>query len=132
MSAEKQRLIGYIAADTRGMPPSDIASLLSAHDYAAVDWTMEQFDPLDNPASQLADLVSLAADHGLSVRQLMVHQDYVVDEPRVWEERIRRTELALEAAAQAGIPTVGVLTGPNRWETGHAEIGRSEEHTSEL
>jgi sugar phosphate isomerase/epimerase len=119
-----ERLIGYIAADTRGMPPSDIVSRLSAYGYDAVDWTMEQFDPIEHPASQLRGLVSLAADHGLSVRQLMVHQDYVVDEPGIWEERVRRTELALEAAAEAGIPTIGVLTGPNRWETGHAEIGR--------
>jgi sugar phosphate isomerase/epimerase len=119
-----ERLIGYIAADTRGMPPSDIVSLLSAHGYDAVDWTMEQFDPIEHPASRLAELVSLAADHGLSVRQLMVHQDYVVEERRLWEERVRRTELALEAAAEAGIPTIGVLTGPNRWETGHAKIGR--------
>jgi sugar phosphate isomerase/epimerase len=117
------RLIGYIAADTRGMPPAGIAAQLSAHGYDAVDWTMEQFDPIEQPASQLTGLVSLAADHGLSVRQLMVHQDYVVDDQRTWEQRVRRTELALEAAAEAGIPTIGVLTGPNRWEPGHAEIG---------
>jgi sugar phosphate isomerase/epimerase len=106
------------------MPPAEIVARLSACGYDAVDWTMEQFDPLVQPASELAGLVTLAADHGLAVRQLMVHQDYVVADADVWEQRVRRTELALEAAAAAGIPTIGVLTGPNRWEPGHGEVGR--------
>lgn len=117
------RRIGYVAADVGGLPPEVLAETLARLGYGAVDWTMEQFDPLVDPPGALARLVGIAHGAGLSVPQLMVHQDYVAPDPGIWEERVRRTECAIDAAAIAGIPSIGVVTGPNRWTDGWAVVG---------
>ena len=116
------RRVGYVAADVGALAPERIVELLAGAGYDAVDWTMEQFEPLDGPA-ELSRLAALARDGGLTTPQLMVHQDYVTPDPRLWEERVRRSELAVEAAAEAGIASIGVLTGPSRWVAGSAAVG---------
>jgi sugar phosphate isomerase/epimerase len=108
--------IGYVASDMDGAPPSAIVELLAASGYTAVDWTMEQYEPLRDEPQRLAQLVTLAQRAGLVVPQLLVHQDYVTLDPELWERRVRRSERAVRACADAGIDTVGVLSGPNRWE----------------
>lgn len=117
------RAIGYVAADVEGMPPSKLVASLSAIGYEAVDWTMEQFDPLKDGSEQLVELVALADGAGLSVPQLMIHQDYVTPQPSIWEQRVRRTERAIDAAAAANIASVGLVTGPNRWVDGWSAVG---------
>ena len=115
--------LGYVAADVGGRAPEVLAAELAAIGYEAVDWTMEQYDPLDEAPAHLVRLVGVAADNGLAVPQLMVHQDYVVTAPAQWEARVRRSERAIEAAAEAGVPTVGLVTGPNRWVAGWQRVG---------
>lgn len=115
--------IGYVAADVDGRTPEQVVELLAEAGYGAVDWTMEQFDPLRDPPERLAELVVLARAAGLQVAQLMVHQDYVTPERELWERRVRRSEGAVAACAYAGIESIGVLTGPNLWEPGAARIG---------
>ncbi len=117
------RPIGYVAADVEGLDPAQLVAMLAEAGYGAVDWTMEQWDPLAEGPEVLADLAGLARDAGLVCPQLMVHQDYVVADGAVWEERVARTEAAVDAAAAAGIPSIGVVTGPNRWVEGHAVVG---------
>ena len=117
------RAIGYVAADVEGLAPETLVAALADCGYTAVDWTMEQFDPLTDEPAVLRGLVETAADAGLTCPQLMVHEDYVTPDAAAWEERVRRSERAVDAAAAAGIPTIGVVTGPNRWVEGHAVIG---------
>jgi sugar phosphate isomerase/epimerase len=117
------RALGYVAADVGGLEPAVLAHGLADAGYTAVDWTMEQFDPLADDHRVLQDLVAVASEAGLSCPQLMVHQDYVTPDAELWEERVARTEQAVLAAAAAGIPTIGVVTGPNRWVEGHARLG---------
>lgn len=117
------RAIGYVAADVEGVPPAALVESLRAIGYEAVDWTMEQFEPLRDGSERLVELVELAAGVGLSVPQLMVHQDYVTSRPGVWEERVRRTERAVDAAAAAGVASIGLVTGPNRWVEGWTAVG---------
>jgi sugar phosphate isomerase/epimerase len=128
------RPIGYVAADMGGRSAGEIAELLAGAGYAAVDWTMEQYDPLSEPAGRLLELATLARAAGLEVAQLMVHQDHVTLDEELWERRVRRAERAVQACAHAGIDSVGVLTGPNAWEPGALRIGReiSEAHGWEL
>jgi sugar phosphate isomerase/epimerase len=120
--------IGYVTADVEGLSPRQLVESLRRIGYDAVDWTMEQFDPLTDGNERLVELVVLARGAGLSVPQLMVHQDYVTRRPSVWEERVRRTERAIDAAARAGVASIGVVTGPNRWvdgwSAGDAELDR--------
>ncbi|CAB4334348.1 unannotated protein [freshwater metagenome] len=122
------RAIGYVAADVGEIEPPVLVGRLAELGYTAIDWTMEQFDPLVQDASVLVDLVSLAQGAGLEVPQLMVHEDFVTDEAAVWEERVDRTEAAVDAAATAGIPSIGVVTGPNQWVDGALEVGSSIPH----
>lgn len=117
------RRVGYVAADVEGLAPTALAGTLADAGYTAVDWTMEQFDPITDGPADLRRLVEIAGAAGLACPQLMVHQDYVTTDAALWEERVRRTELAIDAAVAAGIPTVGVVTGPNRWVDGHAVVG---------
>ena len=119
------RRIGYVAADVGGIDPSVLVARLAELGYTAIDWTMEQFDPLTQDASVLLDLVLIAREAGLDVPQLMVHEDFVADQPAVWEERVRRTEAAVDAASIAGVPSIGVVAGPNQWVDGAVQVGGS-------
>lgn len=115
------RPVGYVTADVGALSAEQLVELLGRAGYDAVEWTMEQVEPLDGPA-ELVRICGLARDAGLATPQLMVHQDYVTPDAAAWEERVRRSEAAVEAAAAAGIPSVGVLTGPNRWVEGYATV----------
>ncbi len=117
------RPIGYVASDMGGRSPAEIVELLVRAGYGAVDWTMEQFDPLRDPPERLLEMTELARGAGLEVAQLMVHQDHVALDAEVWEERVRRAECAVYACDHADIASIGVLTGPNLWEPGAARIG---------
>ncbi|HEY3830271.1 MAG TPA: sugar phosphate isomerase/epimerase family protein [Solirubrobacteraceae bacterium] len=115
--------IGYVAADMGGRSVQDIIALLTAAGYGAVDWTMEQFDPLYDSPGRLEEIVGRAHAAGLAVPQLMVHQDHVTLDADLWEQRVRRAECAVLACAHAGIDSIGVLSGPNLWEPGAVRIG---------
>jgi sugar phosphate isomerase/epimerase len=117
------RPIGYVAADMGGRAVPEILALLAGAGYEAVDWTMEQYDPLSDSPGRLAEIVAHSHAAGLSVPQLMVHQDHVTLDDDLWEQRVRRAECAVLACAHAEIDSIGVLSGPNLWEPGAARIG---------
>jgi sugar phosphate isomerase/epimerase len=117
------RQIGYVAADMGGRSAQEIVALLAGAGYGAVDWTMEQFDPLHDPPGRLQELVGHAHAAGLAVPQLMVHQDHVTPDAELWEQRVRRAECAVLACAHAEIDSIGVLSGPNLWEPGAVRVG---------
>ncbi len=128
------RAIGYVASAMGGRSVEEIVELLAGAGYGAVDWTMEQFDPLAEDPRRLAEMAARARRAGLATPQLMVHQDHVTPDAELWEERVRRAECAVLACAHAGIDSIGVLSGPNLWEPGAARIGVdvSEGHGWEL
>jgi len=128
------RAIGYVAADMGGRSVAEIVTLVAGAGYGAVDWTMEQFDPLRDSPQRLGELVEQARAAGLQVPQLMVHQDHVTLDADLWEQRVRRAECAVLACAHAEIDSIGVLSGPNPWEPGAARVGvdLSEAHAWEL
>ncbi len=116
--------IGYIAADVGWRDAHEVVELLVASGYGAVDWTMEQFDPIVDDPADLQRIAEHARAAGLATPQLMVHQDYVTDDAAEWERRVARSERAVDAAALAGIASIGVVTGPNQWVEGHTIVGR--------
>jgi|HubBroStandDraft_6_1064221.scaffolds.fasta_scaffold313945_2 sugar phosphate isomerase/epimerase len=128
------RAIGYVAADMGALSAPEIVALLAGAGYGAVDWTMEQFDPLRDSPQRLQEMVEQARAAGLRVPQLMVHQDHVTLDADLWEQRVRRAECAVLACAHADIDSIGVLSGPNPWEPGAARVGvdLSEAHAWEL
>jgi sugar phosphate isomerase/epimerase len=119
-----ERAIGYVAGGMGGRSVQDVIELLVHAGYGAVDWTMEQYDPLTEPPGRLAEIVRSSHAAGLRTPQLLVHQDHVTRDPEQWECRVRRAERAVRACAQAGIGSIGVLTGPCPWRRGAARIGR--------
>ena len=95
---DRRRPLSFIAAlGYEKMPAEAVAESLAAAGYDAVEWTMAHIGQLRGPASAVAcqqDLVSGG------------------------EAAVERSLAALEAAAEAAIPVVDVLTGPNLWEPG--------------
>jgi sugar phosphate isomerase/epimerase len=128
------RAIGYVAADMGGLSATEIIALVAGAGYGAVDWTMEQFEPLRDSPQHLQEIAASARAAGLQVPQLMVHQDHVTLDVDLWEQRVRRAECAVLACAHAEIDSIGVLSGPNPWEPGAARVGvdLSEAHAWEL
>jgi sugar phosphate isomerase/epimerase len=116
--------LGYsvIGGFAQWEPDRTIAALAEIG-YQAVDWSVAQFDPLNDPPARLVHLVERTRAAGLDVPQFLVHQDLVAPDRQLWEERVTRTERAIDACAEAGIPSIGVLTGPHQWAAGHARIG---------
>jgi sugar phosphate isomerase/epimerase len=128
------RAIGYVASDMGGRSAQEIVALLAGAGYGAVDWTMEQYDPLRDAPGRLQEIVGDAHAAGLVVPQLMVHQDHVTLDEDLWEQRVRRAECAVLACAHAEVDSIGVCSGPNLWECGAARIGvdLTEAHAWEL
>lgn len=95
------RQLSFIAAlDYERRPAAAVAASLAACGYDAVEWTLEHQEELGEqrlPASALAS------------QQDLVSGGYAA---------LERSLAAVEAAADAGIPVVDVLSGPNLWEPG--------------
>jgi sugar phosphate isomerase/epimerase len=59
----------------------------------------------------------------LEVPQLLVPEDLVTPDQSVWKERVERIVRAVDAAAQAGVRSVGVTTGPHAWNKHAVRVG---------
>jgi sugar phosphate isomerase/epimerase len=118
------RTIGCVAGEMGGRSAQDVIELLAQAGYGAVDWTLEQYDPLAEPPQRLAEIVTRSHAAGLQTPQLLLQQDHVTLDGERWERRVRRSEHAVRACGHAGIRSIGVLTGPNPWARSAARIGR--------
>ena len=93
------RDISFIAAlDYETRPAAEVRDSLLGAGYDSVEWTLAHVDELLAPASALACQQDLASGG---------------------ESAVAITIEAIAKAAEAGIETVNVLTGPNLWEPGH-------------
>lgn len=79
------------------MPAPEVAEAILGAGYDSVEWTMAHLDSFVDPACAIA-----------------CQQDLVTDPVGGLE----KTKRAIEVAADRGVPTVNVLTGPNLWEEG--------------
>jgi sugar phosphate isomerase/epimerase len=106
------RDISFIAAlDFEQRPAGEVLDALLGAGYDSVEWTMAHVNDLRAPASALASQMDLVTGG---------------------EEAVRETFRAIDAAADAGIPIVNVLTGPNLWEEGAARRYDDEAWTAAL
>jgi hypothetical protein len=83
-AATFERPIGYVASEMGGRSVEAVIELLAAAGYAAVDWTMEHYDPLEEPPRRLEEIVKRSRAAGLATPQLMVHQDHVALDQGLW------------------------------------------------
>lgn len=79
------------------MPAPEVAATITGIGFDTVEWTMAHLDTFVDPACAIA-----------------CQQDLVTDPVGGLE----RTKRAIDVAADRGVPTVNVLTGPNLWEEG--------------
>jgi sugar phosphate isomerase/epimerase len=92
------REISFIAAlDFETRPAAEVRESLLGAGYDSVEWTMAHLDEMLAPASALACQQDLASGG---------------------ESAVAITVEAVRKAAEAGVGTVNVLTGPNLWEEG--------------
>lgn len=90
------RPLAFLAAlDFETRDAAEVTESLTGLGYDEVEWTMAHVDQLLGPASVLS-----------------AHQDLVTDP----DGGLERTRAAIEAAHEAEIGIVNVLTGPNLWE----------------
>ena len=117
--------VGYVALDSvmETWSADQVLDSLVALGFEAVDWSFAHFDPLAQSPQEFCDLVNRTRDRGLEVPQLLIAEDLVIADKRTWDERVRRTILAVDAAARAGVPSVGVTTGPHRWNQEAVRVG---------
>ena len=82
-----------------GMAAPAVADAIIGAGYDSIEWTMAHLDTFVEPACAIA-----------------CQQDLVTDPVGGLE----RTKHAIDVAADRGVPTVNVLTGPNLWEGAEA------------
>ncbi len=97
-SHQSERSISFIAGlGYEQLPADEVVESLTSAGYESVEWTMAHVDQLLAPASALACQQDLVTG-GAAALSVTLH--------------------AIERAADAGIGTVNLLTGPNLWEPG--------------
>jgi len=100
--------------------PERVVESLARLGYRWCEWSTHHYEP--GVPGSLAELRATTEAGGLGVSELVAQQDYVTDDPAVWEQRVARTETAIRDAAAAGIGVVNVLSGPNLWEDGARRV----------
>ncbi|WP_162464947.1 MULTISPECIES: sugar phosphate isomerase/epimerase [unclassified Mycolicibacterium] len=103
--------------------PERAIELLAGLGFEAVDWSFVQFDRLQQSAKAFRKLVQQSRDAGLEVPQLVLADDLITLDPHLWKQRVEYAIRAIDAAAEAGVATVGVSTGPHGWNEAAARVG---------
>jgi sugar phosphate isomerase/epimerase len=103
--------------------PDSILTLLAEAGADSIDWGTSHFDPLEARPKDLVALVKRSQRAGLEPGQFVVADDFVVLDSPTWERHVLRTERAIDACAEAGIRSIDVITGPQRWNPRAARIG---------
>ena len=107
-----KRDVSFIAAlDFEDRSAGEVLESLQDAGYDSVEWTMAHVEDLRQPASALACQMDLVTGG---------------------ETAVAETLRAIEAAAEAGIGIVNVLTGPNLWEEGAKHRDDEEAWTTAL
>jgi len=115
---------GFLAAlDFETWPAEKVAETLAAQGYGAVEWTLAHFDPRRMAAGELDGVVAMSRAKGLEVSEIAVQQDLVCADPDELAARVDLTVATARAAVASGVELINVLTGPNRWEDGHVDVG---------
>ena len=117
---------GFLAAlDYETWPAERVAQTLAAQGYGAVEWTLAHFDPRRMKDAEIDAVFAATRKHGLAVSEIVVQQDFVCADKAERTRRVDVTIAAAKAAVWRDVNLVNVLTGPNRWETGHVDVGQA-------
>jgi sugar phosphate isomerase/epimerase len=115
--------LGFMASlDFAKWPPEKTVEVLAEIGYGAVEWTLAQFDPRTHSAKDLASLVRLTRAGGLQVSEIVVQQDLLTTDRSLRDQRSQLVEDCIVAAADNGVATINVFSGPATWEPGSLRI----------
>lgn len=117
--------LGYVALDSviETWTTDRAIEVLAGLGFEAVDWSFVQFDRLDQSPTAFRTLVEQSNSAGLQVPQLVLADDLITLERDVWQARVEHGFRAVDAAAEAGVATVGVNTGPHGWNASALRVG---------
>ena len=102
--------------------PDDICRELAAIGYHGVEWSRHHFKPREMSRAQLQSLVTIPARYGMQVSEIFIALDYVVTDDAIRRDHIDLTQECISAAAEIGVNTVNVTTGPQRWMPEYVRI----------
>lgn len=111
--------LGYAAWE-----PERVLDSLKELGYEGVEWTLNHFHPRTKSPAELAALVSLSESKGLPVSEVVVQQDFVTRDEAVRRDRIDLVKDCIKAAADAGVSTLNLFTGPAPWDPNAPQLGR--------
>ena len=120
----KRKLAFLASLDYSAMKPADVCRSLSKLGYDGVEWTLKHFNPRTKTPAENKELVEITHDHNLEISEACVQQDIVCLDDAVREDRIKLVLECIEAAAEFGISTLNVFTGPAPWNPKAPRIGR--------
>lgn len=105
------------------MEPAAVCRSLSGLGYDGVEWTLNHFNPRTKSSRELTDLVRTTKAHDLEISEVVLQQDFVTLDAAAHADRIELTLECITAAADTGITTVNLFTGPACWDTNAPVIG---------
>jgi sugar phosphate isomerase/epimerase len=116
--------LGFIVDGEMNTWPADrVIEVLAGAGAQSIDWGTAHFDSLSDKPNVLVDLVARSKLAGLNVGQLVVAEDFVTLDSEAWQRRVLRTKRAIDACAEAGIGSIDVITGPQRWNPDALRVG---------
>jgi len=108
--------LGFMASlGYTGWEVEDVLKSLSRLSYDAVEWPFSFFNPRAKSAKERRALVQKTRDHGLEVSEVVVQQDLVVLDDAARKDVVQLVLETIEAAAEAGVGTLNLFTGPAPW-----------------
>jgi sugar phosphate isomerase/epimerase len=118
------RKYGFLAGlGFTAMEPAEVVGTLAELGYDSVEWTLAHFNPQVHAPADLARVAEVTRSAGLEISELVVQQDLVTRDGAALEARCRLIEDCARAAADNGIPTLNLFTGPAPWDSGAPKLG---------
>jgi len=115
--------LGFMASlDFTKWAPEKVVDVLAEAGYAALEWTLAQFNPRTKSAADLKNMVKMVRSHGMEVSEVVVQQDLVTTDSSLRKERAKLIEECILAAARAEVRILNVFSGPATWERGATRI----------
>src|SRR5215831_19161729 len=107
---------GFMASlDFATWPPEQTVETLADAGYGAVGWTLAQFDPRTKSRDELKRLIRLTRERGLEIAEIVVQQDLLTRDAAVQAARTGLIADCIAAAADCGVSTLNVFSGPATW-----------------
>lgn len=119
----KKKLAFMSSLGYEKMKPEQVCRSLSEIGYDGIEWTLHHFNPRTHSKKQRRDLVKLTHAYGLEVSEVVVQQDMVLLNANKRNDIVKLVLQCIEAAADAGVSTLNLFSGPIPWNKKPLRIG---------